>query len=76
MKRSPYVLAINMLLESGNLVTGLLYVREAYQRATLISLSAPCGSGILVPQKAAQCPTETDVIDLPLCHWVGGARGL
>ncbi|CAE7822054.1 Tspear [Symbiodinium sp. CCMP2592] len=68
MKRSPYVLAINMLLESGNLVTGLLYATEAYQRATLISFSVPCGSGILMPQKAAHCPTETDITDLPLCH--------
>lgn len=58
MKRSPYILAINMLLECGNLMSTTLYAMEAYQRATLVSYSAPCGPGTLMP---VHCSVETDI---------------
>lgn len=67
-RRSPYVLALNMVLESGNLVSSLLYVTEAYQRSALIGFSSACGSGLLMPLMAWKCPSETAALYLPVCH--------
>ncbi|CAE7305217.1 Tspear, partial [Symbiodinium necroappetens] len=62
-RRSTYVLALNMILESG-----LLYVTEAYQRSALIGFSNDCGSGILQPVLAENCPSETATLELPECQ--------
>jgi len=43
-------------------------VTEAYQRSSLIGFSSACGSGVLVPLKAWDCPSETAALYLPACH--------
>ncbi|CAK9096922.1 unnamed protein product, partial [Durusdinium trenchii] len=67
-RRSCHVLTLNMVLESGNLVSSLLYVLGAYQRSTLMGFTAACGSGLLMPVRSRECPNESEILALPTCH--------
>ena len=69
MKRSSRMLAISMLLESGNLISTMIYALEAHQRHTLMSFSVPCGAPrILMPLRSWECPSMTETLALPLCQ--------
>ena len=41
---------------------------EAYQRSALIGFSNDCGSGILQPVLAENCPSEAATLELPECQ--------
>ncbi|CAE7935641.1 Tspear [Symbiodinium necroappetens] len=56
-----------MFLESGNLVSTMLYAVEAFQRATLVDFSVACGSAVLMPLTSAHCPSTSEILQLPLC---------
>ncbi|CAE7521638.1 Tspear [Symbiodinium sp. KB8] len=70
-KKSKYVLAVKMLLESG-----MLYAMEAHQRAMLVGFSAQCGSGILMPVKSWECRSRAETAELPACHALLAANAL
>ncbi|CAE7941654.1 TSPEAR [Symbiodinium necroappetens] len=70
-KKSKYVLAVKMLLESG-----MLYAMEAHQRAMLVGFSAQCGAGILMPVKSWECPSRAETAELPACHALLAANAL
>ncbi|CAE7201287.1 TSPEAR, partial [Symbiodinium sp. KB8] len=67
-KKSKYVLAVKMLLESGNLLSSMLYAMEAHQRAILVGFSAQCGEGTLMPLKSSECPSRAETAELPACR--------
>ncbi|CAE7334012.1 Tspear, partial [Symbiodinium sp. CCMP2456] len=67
LKRSRQLFAATMFLESGNLVSTMLYAVEAFQRATLVDFSVACGSAVLMPLTSAHCPSTSEILQLPLC---------
>ncbi|CAE7367414.1 TSPEAR [Symbiodinium sp. CCMP2456] len=79
MNKSPYILAVKMLLESGNLLSTMLYAMEAHQRAILVGFSAQCGEGTLMPLKISECRSwaETaELAELPACAAFLGVNAL
>eukprot|EP00439_Symbiodinium_sp_Y106_P026634 s4007_g3.t1 len=57
-----------MLLESGDLVSTMLYVMEAHQHASLVGFSVQCGAFTLMPLKSSQCPSMAETEELPACR--------
>lgn len=63
--KAHFWLAFTMVLESTNLISGMLYCLEGYQRAAVADLHVECGSATLIPVLPEQCPDSLS--HLPAC---------
>ena len=63
--KAHFWLVFTMVLESTNLISGMLYCLEGYQRAAVADLHVECGSATLIPVLPEQCPDSLS--HLPAC---------